>query len=506
MIEQVQSAAAFPGPQSMSDRQKLLRSPYTLLLVVFVLSRVLYAVLGVQFDARGVPFFLQFLDPELLRHKLLQSLYYLHMQPPGYNLFLGIVLKLFPDSYAAAFHAIHLAFGAVITCLLFRLMRCLGVGVRLAFMAVALFMVSPGVILYENWILYEYQMAFILTVSAVLLYRYVERRDAASAAGFLACQCWLMLIRNYFHVVYVAVILVLLLYYTRRNRRLVAVVGSLLLAVILGIYLKNLMLFGQFTSSTGLGMNMVAVTCQLTPGERRSLATQGIISEVSTLSDILAPLSAYRSSIKMPSKTGIPALDQEVKPSGFINLNHPGFIEVGKIYMKDALSVIRQYPRAYVRMIASAWFSYFLPADDMIFFDLNHPRIHGIQRFFDVVFFGQIKQAPDRQVLKDLHAHGDNLSLLWYTGIFLVIGLPGLFIFGVRFLYRGVRRHVLLAPQALLLGFMLFNIAYITMVVNFLSTFENNRYRFPVDGFFLVLAVLALDRIIRKFFRRGAVN
>ena len=58
----------------------------------------------------------------------------------------------------------------------------------------------------------------------------------------------------------------------------------------------------------------------------------------------------------------------------------------------------------------------------------------------------------------------------------------------------------------LLLGFMLFNIAYITMVVNFLSTFENNRYRFPVDGFFLVLAVLALDRIIRKFFRRGAVN
>ncbi|MBN2036765.1 MAG: hypothetical protein JW768_08500 [Chitinispirillaceae bacterium] len=491
------------GMQSWRDRCSVVRSPYVFLLAVFTLSRILYYMLGVRFDARGVTFFLQFLDPALLQHRLFESLLYLHMQPPGYNLFLGIILKLFPHAYGAAFHAIHLVFGAVITCLLFYLMRSFGTGVRLALTATILFVISPGVVLYENWILYEYQMAFTLLLSAVFLYRFFLRRSAASAAGFLVCQFWLLMIRNYFNVVYVAAIFILLLFLTKHNRRAVAAAGSLLLALILGVYLKNQILFGQFTSSTGLGMNMVAVTCQLTSEERRTLASQGTISPVSTISDILAPLSKYRPYITMPPKTGIQALDQELKPSGFINLNHPGFIEVGKLYMKDALSVIRHYPKAYARMIASAWFSYFLPADDMIFFDLNHPHIHGIQRFFDVVFFGQLKQAPDRKVLKQLRAQGATFSLVLYSGIFLLIGLPVLFTFGAWFLYRGVRRHLLRAPQALLLGFMLFNIAYITMVVNFLSTFENNRYRFPVDGFYLLLAVLAIDRIRRAILSRA---
>jgi hypothetical protein len=491
------------GMQSWRNRCSVVRSPYVLLLAVFMLSRIIYYVLGVRFDARGVPFFLQFLDPALLQHRLLESLLYLHMQPPGYNLFLGVVLKLFPHAYGAAFHAIHLVFGAVITCLLFHLMRSLGIGVRLALTATVLFVISPGVVLYENWILYEYQMAFILVLSAVFLYRFFMLRSAASATGFLVCQFWLLMIRNYYNVVYVAAIFILLLLLTRKNRRLVAGAGSLLLALILGIYLKNQILFGQFTSSTGLGMNMVAVTCQLTPEERRSLASQGIISGVSTISDILAPLSAYRPYITLPPKTGIPALDQELKPSGFINLNHPGFLEVGKHYLKDALSVIRNYPKAYARMVASAWFSYFLPADDLIFFDLNLPHIHGILRFFDIVFFGQLKQAPDRKELKKLRAQGATLSLVLYTGIFLLAGLPALCIFGTVFLYRGVRRRMLTAPQAMLIGFMLFNIVYITAVVNLLSTFENNRYRFPVDGFYLVLAVLALDRIWRAILRRA---
>jgi hypothetical protein len=42
---------------------------------------------------------------------------------------------------------------------------------------------------------------------------------------------------------------------------------------------------------------------------------------------------------------------------------------------------------------------------------------------------------------------------------------------------------------------MLFNIAYLTLICNTLSSFENNRYRLPIDGFYLVLLGMALDRI-----------
>jgi hypothetical protein len=129
------------------------RAWYALLLLIFTASRIIYYLLGVRFDARGLTWFFQFIDPELLRHNLLQSLFYLHMQPPGYNLFLGIVLKFFSQHEAAAFHTVHLVFGAAITCMLFYLMKNLGIRAWIAFAAAALFMVSPGVVLFENFIL-----------------------------------------------------------------------------------------------------------------------------------------------------------------------------------------------------------------------------------------------------------------------------------------------------------------------------------------------------------------
>jgi hypothetical protein len=446
--------------------------------------------------------FFQFLDPELLRHNLLQSLFYLHMQPPGYNLFLGIVLKLFPLAEVTAFHAIHVAFGAAITCLLFYLTRRLGVGVRLAFTATALFMVSPGVVLFENFLLYEYLLVFILMISSVLLFHFFIHRGAAGATGFLFCQFCLVMLRNHFHLVYYIAVFILLLYFTKRNRRLVAVVGSALCAVVLALYLKNQILFGHFVSSTWLGMNMATITTHhLTQEERQRFVSEGKISPIPDL-DAVVPLAAYRSYITMPARTSIPVLDDELKSTGAINFNHPGFLEVGKLYTKDGRYLLRHYPIVYLRSVAIAWFAYFLPTTDFAFFDLNGPRIRGIERFFNIVFFGQFKQITDRKELRAIKSP----AIVLYTGVFLLGGLPALFIFGVVFLYRGVRRRTLDTPRAMLLGFMLFNIAYCTAVANILSSVENNRYRFLVDGFYVVLAALAISRLWNTFIsKRGNI-
>jgi hypothetical protein len=474
------------------------RSPYMLLLLIFAISRVIYYALGIRFDARGLTWFFQFLDPELLRHNLLQSLFYLHMQPPGYNLFLGIVLKLFPHAEVTAFHAIHLAFGASITCLLFYLMRSLGVGVWIAFTTTTLFMISPGVILFENFLLYEYLLVFILMISAVLLFHFVKGRRAVSACGFLFCQFCLVMLRNHFHLVYFIVVFIFLIYFTKRNRRLVVGVGSAFFIVVLALYLKNFILFGHFVSSTWLGMNMATITTHhLAPQERASFIAQGKISPIPDL-DAIVPLSAYRPYITMPAKTSIPVLDEELKSTGAINYNHPGFLEVGKLYKKDGLSLLHNYPVVYLRSVAIAWFAYFLPPTDFAFFDLNGPRIRGIERFFDIVFFGQFRQTTDRRELRQIKSP----AVVLYTGVFLLIGLPALFIFGVVFVYRGVRRGTLDAPRALVIGFMLFIIAYCSAVANFLSSVENNRYRFPVDGFFVILAALALTQLWQKIIRK----
>ena len=116
--------------------------------MLFALSRLGYYLAGVRFDARPILHYYQFVDPQLLKHRLIESMYYLHVQPPGLNLYTGIALKLFPRSYPIALHIAHLALGLAICWQMFYLMRVLGVSRWIAFALAALFTISPGVVLF----------------------------------------------------------------------------------------------------------------------------------------------------------------------------------------------------------------------------------------------------------------------------------------------------------------------------------------------------------------------
>src|ERR1700733_4435082 len=99
------------------------RKLYALLAMAFAVSRLGYYLLGVRFDARPVLHYFQFIDPELLKHRLLESLFYLHIQPPGWNLYVGAVLEFFPTSYPAVFEVIYLLLGLWICWSIYYLMR-----------------------------------------------------------------------------------------------------------------------------------------------------------------------------------------------------------------------------------------------------------------------------------------------------------------------------------------------------------------------------------------------
>jgi ubiquinone/menaquinone biosynthesis C-methylase UbiE len=478
------------------NARKSLR-PYLLLLLVFAVSRILYYAAGVRFDARPLETFFQIIDPELLRHRLFESLYYLHAHPPGFNLYAGILLKLFPTSYATAFHALHLIFGAAICCMVYHLMRACGVHSAIAFTLSALFIVSPGVVLFENFFLYEYLVVFLLLAAATALYRFFERKSPAYAAATLFTVLMLVLVRSHFHLLYLLLLFACLVYFGKPRRRAILAVGSIPVLLACAFYLKNFLLFGTLSGNTWMGMNMDVITShQLTREEARKLIADGVISPVSLI-DAGAPLSAYGDFIKPPPRTGIPVLDEQVTSTGATNFNNLAFLQVDKYYIRDGFAILRHYPRAYLRSIERAWFSYFLPTGDFPFFDTNRQKIRGIDRFFNIVFFGQWKDASDRKHLRALEAEGHGWRLILYTGTFLVIGLPLLWAGGIYHAIAGWRRKTLDGAVLALLVFMLFTITYLTGVANFLSSFENNRYRFQVDGFFVILLGMALEQVRR---------
>jgi len=471
------------------------RTLYALLAMAFVVSRLGYYLLGVRFDARPVLYYFQFIDPELLKHRLLESLFYLHIQPPGWNLYTGVVLKIFPTSYPAIFHSIYLLLGLGICWSTYHLMRICGVSRWLAFSLATWFIVSPGVVLFENYLLYEYLVAFLLVVAAMALAHFVQDSRSIWAMLFFATLFGLVFVRNFFHLAYYVAITAALAFLSPSRRRTVLLCGALPLLAILGLYTKNWILFGSFSGSTWMGMNMDVITAhQLTGQEAADFVNRGVISPVSLL-DLGSPIALYRPYIPMPERTGIPVLDDCVTSTGATNFNCRAFLQVQQIYARDGLRLLRNYPIVYLRSQEAAWFTYFLPAGDFPFFDLNRPKIHAIDRFWNIVFFGQFEEASDRKELRRLAAHGARASLALYTGVFLMIGLPALWLWSIHYLVTGVRRKILDPSTAILVGFMLLNITYVTAIANLLSSFENNRYRFPLDAFYLVLLGMALSKL-----------
>jgi len=126
-----------------------MRKPAIYLILVFVISRVVFIALGIRFDVSPLNHYIQYIDPELLQHDLLRSLFFLHSQPLLFNLFLGVVLKIFPHSYTLAFQVSFLIFGMILFMSLYALMVELNISKKVACILTCLFIINPSTVLYE---------------------------------------------------------------------------------------------------------------------------------------------------------------------------------------------------------------------------------------------------------------------------------------------------------------------------------------------------------------------
>src|SRR5439155_126100 len=118
---------------------------------------------GVRFDAQPLTYFIQYIDPALLQNDFLRSIWYLHFQPPAFNIFLGVILKLFPAHYVLAYQGAYLLFGFLFAAVLLELLTALGVQRRVALLLTIIHTIIPTTVLYENSLFYSYPLALLMT-------------------------------------------------------------------------------------------------------------------------------------------------------------------------------------------------------------------------------------------------------------------------------------------------------------------------------------------------------
>ena len=468
----------------------------------FGVTHVVYYLLGVRFDDTSLLWFWQFLDPELLKNKLWESVFYLHGQPPLYNLFLGAVLKVAGGGSRFVFQGVYLAFGAALYLSLFGLQRRLGVSRGVAFVVSTLFLISPSFILYEHWLFYTFPVAALLALASLLFYEVAARRRTWAAVAFFVVLFLICGTRHFFHPAYYLLVAGGLVVFCARNRKKIIIAAVFPFLLLLSFYVKNYVVFGQFTASTWAGMYFIQMTGYfLTPEERESLEAEGKISPV-TAAPAHSELSRYPTSYAEVTRLeDVEALTQVYKSTGPPNYNHLAYVAMSEQYWKDSWAVMRYKPRAYLKALTRSWFVYFKSTSDyasgIYFLDEtgNLTRVSAINNVYDHIFYGRYYFG--RLLALALRLFGrDAPAYIVYP--YLVVFLPLLLYYGARLALKrdAAAAAGLTAAQRLTLSFICFNVLYVALGAGLLTWAESNRMRFLSDPLSAALAGVFVQHFI----------
>lgn len=455
-------------------------------LAAFCGSRALAWGLGVRFDAAPLDYFWQVLDPTLLRGDLIGSLLHLHSQPPGFNLLLGLVLKTGAPpaiAFALLYHAVGLA-----SCIgLFLLLERLGMDGLRAGVVAALFTASPTAVVYEHWLFYTHLAEALLIGGALAAHALVVRQRPRDALALSLAVAALACTRSLFHLVWALAIVAGTLVLARRARpglRMGPLVGAAApaLLLVLALYAKNAVLFGSPASSTWLGMSLAKLTTwRLEPALRERWVEEGILSPAARVRPF-SPLSSYPRELVAGPARGHPALDRIVKPGNYTNFNHGAYLRLNRLYLQDALTVLRRSPQTWLRSMGLAWMRYAIPPTQYGFVASNANAYAAVDRVYQLAtgvpeaWTG----ARRREALGDPGYLVHRIRWLYWAATFAAAGFA---------LWR-LRRGADAGERAILL-YCLANAAWIAGVANALELGENQRFQVMAEPLHVVLIAWA---------------
>jgi len=450
------------------------------LVLVFAGSRIVYWYAGVRFSTDQLGIAIQYLDPELLRTHLVESIWYLHIQPPLYNLGLGLVLKAAPGHAAIAFHVVYLALGLTEILCLFALVKELGAPRWLAWGVAVLVSASPASILYENRLFYDYVVLVLLTGASLLALRLEARPTTGRCLALFGVLAALVLTRSVYQIVFLVAVLAIVLGLRVVPRRAAVLAALPALLVVSGLMLKNEIVFGSPATSSFIGENLERVA--VTPAPlylRRRLVASGELDPL-VLVPNFSPVSAYRPYVGSPRPTGVAALDRVWKSDGKPNFNNATYLDVQRRLLRTSVAFAFHHPQWYARGIKLATERYFWPPTyPAAIVGVNKYAIGHVEALSEAGFYGSTPRL-------------NRVGLLSVLLFLIALGFGGVVTFRPG------------DPHRFTIAFVWFVLLYTTVVGVAGDLGENYRTRLPADPLALALAALGAHRAWQWYRRRRA--
>ncbi len=420
-----------------------------ILTLIFVLSRVILKLVDLSYDTTSLIWAWQLLDPLWLYNLNSWTIFkYLHMQPPLFNLFTSLSLKLFSDP-TIFWELSFMLMGLLTTILLYLIGLHLSLNRKILLILIIFgFILNPSSFLYENWYFYTYPSMFFFTLFAYLCIK----RKLVLSLFVLTALIWLISIFQ--PIIFIILLIVVII---KRGMRYSIIAFSLPFLLSIVPHLKNFMIFGTFSSSSWYGMNVAkgifwsekVIPLKYKPSKM-------------FLEKPFSKVDVYEKYIKW-KPYGVVITDEKMEPyTSRVNYNHSIYVEVSKRFFKESLRIFFNEPYR-IFIILGMSFYMFLKAPYVYLMrtpfmrEIHKKRISRILGIYSIIY-------------------GNKGPYLIITFI-VVLGLLSSLLSFQRLDYT--HRLVILT------------VLYYVLVSS-IDPGENNRFRFTIEPFMLIYGFYSL--------------
>lgn len=252
-------------------------------------------ITGQSFSTAYLDFGWQSVPWTVLRDDPLGSVWNLHIQPPLWNLSLGLIGKLSPFDDAVSLRVFILLIGLALVWVLALVIRDMGVPPGWAVLLTLGLTLNPDLLHHAFVPTYELAAALLLTLCVRAAQLAVGQRRGRHFVWLSVALTALVLTRSLYHPVVIVFVLVAFGWHLRRtlNRRSVIAAAVIPVLLVGGWMVKNQLMFGTATTSSWFGMNLHRSTIPILPrDEAITMYNDGDIS-AGALIGAFAPYDEY---------------------------------------------------------------------------------------------------------------------------------------------------------------------------------------------------------------------
>jgi hypothetical protein len=463
---------------------------------------VLACLTGQRFNTDYLNYGWQLIPWDVLSTDPLRSVFYLHIQPPLWNLFLGTTAWMSPFSDRATLQVLMALIGFAVAWLAAVLGRRLGLSRRVAVIVALIATLHPEVLKGAFEPTYELATAALLLAVLIAVSDLTRKENVRRSLVILASTVTVTaLTRSLYHPAWALVIVVFGLWLMRRRINWKASVLVLSIPVIfMGSWMaKNEVMFGHTTMSSWFGMNLQRAVIPVLPkDDLDEMYAKGQISDIAMIGPFgkyelyenvfedCVPTRSHRS-LAEPMRT-----TDQWSP----NFNYQCFLPLYDQAGKDAIAVIKEHPEAWLE--GRLWSLRTTIAVSPIPSESKSEVMTGLDRVFSIarLDFGGVLSTKGwgTPIYGQLEAHADFGLML--IPMYLTIGWIGLW----QILQRLRRKQLSAASTIYVVGS--FTVAFTVIVGALAELGEQSRFRTMIDPIVTVMFLALVIPVVQRWYRR----